>query len=277
METKTCVIAGCARNIASYLPKTLEQIEQIRTKFKETAVVIGENNSTDGTKALLHTYMSSTPHTHILTFDDTAGVIVERTVRLAHVRNAILDFIHTAYVSFDYILIVDLDGTLDGFKLNTLEKAFDPSIAHWDALFANNKGVYYDIWALRDDASGPVYDCWDMYRHLVLQVGIPPSRAKQMCITQFQKRINPRTPPFRVRSAFGGLGLYRMAATIGCKYNGQTTECSCRAFGIPYNPQVGCRQDTCEHVAFHADMIRLHGAALYIHPGIQVSTQLEHV
>lgn len=277
METKTCVIAGCARNIASFLPKTLEQIEKIRAKFKETAVVIGENNSTDGTKRLLDSYRSSTPQVHILTLDDTAGVISERTVRLAHVRNTILEFIHTTYRSYDYILLVDLDGALNEFNPSILQKAFDPSMPKWDALFANNKGPYYDIWALRNDASGPVYDCWDMYHHLVLQIGIPHQRAREMCVGQFQKQIDPQASPFRVRSAFGGLGLYRMAATIGCKYNGKTTECSCRAFGIPYNSQIGCRQDTCEHVAFHADMIRLHGATLYIHPGIQVATQLEHV
>lgn len=277
MENKTCVIAGCARNIARHLPSTLEQIDRIRALFKESAVVIGENNSTDETKPLLHSYQSSHPATHILSLDESAGAISERTERLAHVRNAILDFVHTTYPSYDCLLMVDMDGTLEGFVPSTLQKAFHPSMPNWDAVFANNKGPYYDIWALRDDESGPAYDCWDMYRHLVLQIGIPSPQAKQMCVTQFQRRISPRTSPFRVRSAFGGLGLYRLSATAGCRYNGKTTQCSCAAFGIPLNPRVGCRQDTCEHVAFHADMIRLHNAALYIHPGIQVATQQEHL
>jgi hypothetical protein len=277
MENKTCVIAGCARNIAPFLPTSIEQIGKIRALFKESAVVIGENNSTDETKPLLQSYQSSFPNVHILTLDDSAGAIVQRTERIACVRNAILEFVHTTYPSYDYLLMVDLDGTLDGFNVLSLQKAFHPSIPHWDALFANNKGPYYDIWALRGIEWGPAYDCWDMYRHLVLQIGVPPPHAKQMCITQFQKRINPRDSPFRVHSAFGGLGLYRLSATVGCRYNGKTTECSCRAYGIPPNPQIGCRQDTCEHVAFHADMIRLHNATLYIHPGIQVATQQEHL
>lgn len=277
METKTCIITGCARNIAHFLPTTIQQIEFIRSKFKETTVILAENNSTDGTKALLETYRATSQHVHILTLDDTAGIISERTERLAYARNAILEFAHNTYGSYEYLLMVDLDGTLDGFNVNTLQKAFDPSLPKWDALFANNKGIYYDIWALRNNESGPVFDCWDMYRHLVIQVGIPPPQAKQMCVTQFQKRIDPHRPPFRVQSAFGGLGLYKLAATRGCKYNGKTVACSCKELGIPFDPRIGCRQDTCEHVAFHADMARLHSATLYVHPGIQVATQREHV
>lgn len=284
MERRRCVILGCARNIASQLPKTLERIEAIRAYWasayaSDTAVIIGENGSTDGTKTLLDTYQRSHPNAHILTLDAEANAIQQRTERLAFVRNALLDFVHghTDYSTYEYLLIVDLDGTLDAFEPATLDKAFDPSLPHWDALFANNDGPYYDIWALRNSASGPAFDCWDMYRHLILQLGLAPQQAKQACITQFQRRISTTAAMIPVESAFGGLGLYRLAATVGCRYDGLTRSCTAAAAGIPFNAQIGCRVDTCEHVAFHQAMRTRHTAKLFIHPGIVVRTQTEHV
>ena len=291
-NTRRCVIIGCARNIATQLPRTLEKIESIRTYWEaqynsETAVVIGENGSTDSTKPLLAAYQAIHPRTHILTLDAGANAIETRTNRLAFVRNALLDFIHTPNEhnehnehnlhSYTYLLIVDMDGTLDAFDPTSLNNAFDSRLPQWDALFANNDGPYYDIWALRNSATGPAFDCWDMYRHLILQLGLTPQQAKQACITQFQRRIPRTATPIPVESAFGGLGLYRLAATVGCRYDGTTRSCSCAAVGIPLNPQIGCRMDACEHVAFHRDMITQHGAKLFIHPRIVVRTQTEHI
>ena len=284
MEHRRCVIVGCARNIATQLPKTLDQIEAIRAYWasaytSETAVVLAENGSTDATKALLTAYQETHPNTHVLTLDAEANAIQQRTERLAFVRNALLDYIHghTRYHTYEYLLIVDMDGTLDTFEPASLDKAFHPSIPKWDALFANNDGPYYDIWALRNSATGPAFDCWDMYRHLILQLGLTHPQAKQACITQFQRRIPRTAAPIPVQSAFGGLGLYRLAATVGCCYDGITRSCSAQLAGIPHNAQIGCRMDTCEHVAFHKAMQTRHGAKLFIHPGIVVRTQTEHV
>jgi glycosyltransferase involved in cell wall biosynthesis len=284
MERRRCVIVGCARNIATQLPKTLEKIEAIRSYWStqyasETAVVLAENGSTDGTKALLAAYQAAQPRTHVLTLDAEANSIQQRTERLAFVRNALLDYVHghADYHTFEYLLAVDLDGTLDDFDPASLNKAFQPSMPVWDALFANNDGPYYDIWALRNSVSGPAFDCWDMYHHLRSQFNIPHVQARQMCIGQFQVPIQPRRQLIPVESAFGGLGLYRLAATVGCRYDGLTRSCSVAAVGIPTNAQRGCRMDTCEHVAFHEAMRARHGAKLFIHPGIVVRTQMEHV
>jgi glycosyltransferase involved in cell wall biosynthesis len=284
MERRRCVIVGCARNIATQLPKTLDKIEAIRAYWSskyasETAVVLAENGSIDGTKAVLATYQAIHPFTHVLTLDASANAIKQRTERLAFVRNALLDYVHghTEYHTYEYLLAVDMDGTLDNFDPASLDNAFQPSIPNWDALFANNDGPYYDIWALRNSATGPAFDCWDMYRHLILQLGLTPQQAKPACITQFQRRIPRTAAPIPVESAFGGLGLYRLAATVGCRYDGLTRFCSAAAVGIPHNKQIGCRMDTCEHVAFHEAMRTRHGAKLFIHPGIVVRTQMEHI
>lgn len=279
METKSCILAGCAQNIAAQLPTTLEKIEQIRARFKLSAIVIAEDNSIDDTKSILATYASSHANVHILTLDKEVAAYNERAAKLAFLRNSVMSFIHThgVYSSFDYILLVDMDGLLDKFDPTTLEQAFDPVLPKWDALFANADGRYYDIWALRSDEIGPAYDCWDMYRHLMIQHGLPSNYAQEFCVTRFQKQIDPSRPLIRVQSAFGGMGLYRLAATVGCKYSGVPTYCSCEKHGIRIIPHIGCKYNVCEHVSFHDDMRRLHGADLYIHPGILVTTQEGHL
>lgn len=275
MNTYRCVIIGCAKSVAAYLPSTLVQIDAIRSLWLDAAVVIAENGSTDSTKELLATYAAKSAHTHVLTLDAEANRIPLRTERLALVRNRLLDFVHETYPTFDYILSVDLDGILDGFKSSGLTSVFKSFPADtWDAVFANVTNKYYDIWALRSKEMGITYDCWDMIRHLQLEAGVSRADAKAACVTQFQTVI--AASPSRllpVESAFGGLGLYRLAATRGCTYVGRTQECSCEM--IAFNRAL-CALETCEHVSFHKDMVT-RGAKLFICSSLLVKTQQEHL
>lgn len=277
MEKSSCIIIGCAKNIAPFLPKTLEKIEAIRSLWAQSAVIIAENGSTDGTKRLLETYQSN-PNTYVLTLDASANAIPSRTQRLAFIRNTLLDFVHTTYPTYDYILNVDMDGILDTFNPSCLTFAFKPSMPTWDALFANVRGAYYDVWALRAKALDFEYDCWDMVRHTMVQFGMPRAEARKAFVLSKQITIpfNPRTL-VPVESAFGGLGLYRLSKTKGCRYVGLTESCSCAKvleFNLDSNP---CAPEVCEHVAFHRDMISKHDAKMFIHSQILVKTQQEHL
>ena len=275
MNTYRCVIIGCAKNVGAYLPSTLAQIDTIRSLWLNAAVVIAENGSTDSTKQLLADYAKKSVQTHILTLEE-ASPIPSRTERLALIRNRLLEFVHDTYPTFDYILSVDLDGILDGFKSSGLIDLFKSfPTASWDAVFANVVGKYYDIWALRRPDLGLTYDCWDMIRHLQLEAGISRLDAKKTCVTQFQTVMKPM--PSRliaVDSAFGGLGLYRLAATKGCTYVGITRDCSCQHL-MAFNKML-CAPETCEHVAFHKDMAAK-GAKLFICSSLLVKTQQEHL
>ena len=283
MDKASCVIIGCARNVAGQLPKTLEKIEAIRALWGQAAVIIAENGSTDGTKRLLDDYKTK-PQTHILTLDASANAIPSRTQRLALIRNTLLDFVHATYPTYDYILNVDMDGVLDGLDPKTLAFAFKPSMPAWDALFANVRGSYYDVWALRSKFLEFEYDCWDMVRHCMVHFGMSRADARQGFVLnkQFTLPFNPRTL-VPVESAFGGLGLYRLSKTKDCRYIGLTQECSCKSIldfvsgsGVSLNNNP-CAPETCEHVAFHRDMVSKHGAKMFIHSQLLVKTQAEHL
>ena len=257
MDQSRCVIIGAARNIADKLPTTLQQFTRIAGLWKEAAIVIAENGSTDTTKQVLREFKAT-----------------QKDLRV-HVMT--LDYIHAhpTYSSYDYILMVDMDGILDGFKIDSLHNAFKEGLPSWDALFANTTGRYYDIWALRSKAINISFDCWDLARHLQIQFSMDPVKAKETAVQAFQIKIPPSKPLLPVESAFGGLGLYRLAKTKGCVYSGLTTSCSCRHLLEPF-PNT-CFPHTCEHVSFHKDMMDKHGAQLFIIPSIQVKSQDEHL
>lgn len=276
METSSCVLIGAARSIADKLPKTLATMKKIAALWGKSSIVIAENGSTDDTKAVLETFRKTDPDRHrILTLDAEANAIPARTMRLALVRNRLLEYVHTHYSTYEYILMIDLDGILDNFDIRSIGKALQTP-EPWDALFANSAGKYYDIWALRSTELNVMFDCWDFVRHTQIQIRLPPEFAKEIAVKQYQNNIPADRPLIPVDSAFGGLGLYRLAKTVGCVYNGQTTTCSCT--GLMKNIVPGsCFPHTCEHVSFHKDMIEKHGAKLFILPSLLVKSQDEHL
>jgi hypothetical protein len=95
---------------------------------------------------------------------------------------------------------------------------------------------------------------------------IPVAEAKKRAIGKWQVKIVENTEPIPVESAFGGMGIYRLKKTVGCKYVGRRTI-----------PGTNMGEHCCEHVPFHADMIKKHGARLFIYPSLVVETQDEHV
>jgi hypothetical protein len=171
--------------------------------------------------------------------------------------------------------MVDLDGILDDFDIYSIRKALKTP-EPWDALFANSAGKYYDIWALRSKELNVMFDCWDFVRHMQHQIGLKQDFAKEIAVKQYQNKIAPDRKPIPVESAFGGLGLYRLAKTAGCVYSGQTTTCTCTELMKNIAPN-SCFPYTCEHISFHKDMIDKHGAKLFILPSLLVKSQDEHL
>ena len=156
-----------------------------------------------------------------------------RTKRIAHCRNAYMDFFESRglFDSHDYMLVVDLDTSLaieDDFK-SQLDSCFVRD--DWDAVASNRRSRYYDIWALRSEQIGCTFDCWEM----VNKFG-----DVHKYIRRFQTTICPKLAWIPCASAFGCMALYKTKAVRGKRYNGD---------------------QTCEHVSFHE------GLRIFINPG----------
>ena len=188
METSSCVLIGAARGIADKLPKSLATMTQIAALWSKSAIVIAENGSTDGTKAILETFRQSDPDRHrILTLDAEANAIPARTMRLALVRNRLLEYIHAHYTTYEYILMVDLDGILDDFDIHSIGKALKTP-EPWDALFANSAGKYYDIWALR--SAGTLHATYSSKQ------SCPPNLPRKSPSSNTRNKLRQTAPPF---------------------------------------------------------------------------------
>lgn len=259
------VFGGVAFNCAIHLEKVLENIKQYASNFKEVAFVFVENDSTDGTKEIFDRWKSSQPNCTILTMDGISS-IKQRTVRLEIVRNACLEFIRTDTLlsQYDYIILTDMDdvGSYTVSSDQILESVeFLEASADHAAVFANQEGAYYDLWALRHPVICPK-DVWEQMLDKVMIGGESEEVAYQETFKDKIFRLPRETGLVEVESAFGGFGVYKrlFAISHGLCYVGSKVKIIRCQDGV-----VVRRIQTCEHVHFHAGIRKL-GGRLFINP-----------
>lgn len=229
-HNSTIVIASLARQNASLLPAFIARVERLGEMFADYRVVIYENDSTDGTDEVLrrwaqrnaritylHERLARTFHGSVRTND--------RTSDMAHYRNQYLRLTQQQFGAFDYLAVIDSD----------LENGWSyDGVAHsigcngWDMIGANGIqynepfGTYYDTWATRCLSDGPTLE--DITRRPLLR----------------------GEPLIKVRSCFGGFGLYRMAAVQNAEY----------------------AADDCEHPTLHRQLCSNGYHRMFINPSL---------
>jgi hypothetical protein len=225
------VFAGTAKNVDRFIGRMLHHIDDCGAHFKSYAVVLYENDSTDHTRQVMEAQKK--PNYHYLYETNVPG---RRTEVLARGRNAILDKVLELNAKFMVMLDLD-DVNISGQFVTNIETCF--SYSGWDVLAGNQKGVYYDVWALRLKGVMEV-DCWK-------QMSLLNGEQRQLLEKYIQTGIHFCGPGLiPVDSAFGGIAIYRVKALQGCRYKG-TNEAD----------------ETCEHVEFHKD-IRKNGGKIFI-------------
>jgi len=237
MKDKNVIFVGTVRDVEKYIETSLQHIEECAKKFNDYCVVIYENDSKDRTRQLLQELKH---HNYHYIFED--GVQEpRRTVRIAHGRNRILDTIRAlnARSYYDYMIAVDMDDrNQTGSYVKTMDTCFQYDTGSWDVMTANQRGKYYDIWALRKkhDMDGDYIYRPDLERNRNYPVG----------------------GLLAVDSAFGGVGIYKLSAI--------RSGATCRYIGVyEANNPDGIPPDTekCEHVDFN-QCLRRQGGTIFI-------------
>lgn len=121
-------------------------------KFRSAQVLIFENDSTDHTIDVIKRQSNSNIHLQAISFKGLNERIPVKTLRLAHLRNGVMDWLkqHQAFTATN--LVLDLDNVnsyqwnIDNYHRVLSWFAGVPSAA---GVFANQLGPYYDLWALR--------------------------------------------------------------------------------------------------------------------------------
>jgi hypothetical protein len=262
------IFAGAVQNGSKHLPSVMKNLENISKMASEVGYIFIENDSTDTTKADLKAWGSNKSNFNLVSLDGLNQIPV-RTVRLEIVRNTYLELIKTdsKLRNFDFLVVLDMDE-VNYYQIdsNIFSDAliFLNDSASRAAVFANQQGGYYDLWALRSNALCPV----DVWQEVLDYVHVHKVSDEEAFSKTFAKRVlslENYKDPIEVNSAFGGLGIYKMQFILGNvnPYLGSKIKLLRNDDG---QLQV-LRTQICEHVHFH-DGIRSQLGSLYIFPSL---------
>lgn len=230
------VIVGCARNIETFLDKTIEVIKSIRSCFRDSRVIIYENDSNDKTLEKLQSWALYDDKIDIITEKNVPGL---RTQRLSHGRNIVMN--KALKYDSELIIVMDLDIINHDLTKDIFLSSFKNfAVNDWAGMFANQTEKYYDLYALRTKDNWMPFDFYDCLKE--------KSNDWDYCLHSRFKKILPTDAPIDVVSAFGGLGIYKTQFIKNAKYYGGIND-----------------KEECEHVSFNKDIIK-NGGKLYINP-----------
>lgn len=241
--TGRAVFVGCARNSAVFIPDVLRNVERLAATYKEAAFIFVGNDSDDETDDLLREWTGQRNSAYSVFLPGLAKRHPLRTDRLAIARNEYLRRATSArFGNFDHLVVLDFDdvasAAIDVMAFARAKEELDASPGT-TAVFANSLPVYYDVWALRHHTWSPD-DCW-------LSGGSGESTADgtsedaEVRVRARQIFISPDAEPIAVTSAFGGLGIYKLAKIRNAAYHGLYADGTERCEHVPFNETLAAK------------------------------------
>lgn len=214
---KSVLVTGLARNTEGHLKKEIKRIEaQVSKVFNDIKFLVIESDSTDNTLAELLKISSENSNFKFISLKSIELEIPNRIERLTHCRNFYVNELrhNKEYRDSEFVIVIDFDIKNNRLDLRVLKDWINNS--NWTALFANQTGAYFDIYALRKQGwiEG---DCFQEYSKLL--EFLSPAAAKQKAIWSKMIKIRKGAKPIRVLSAFGGLGVYRKEVFLAHDYS----------------------------------------------------------
>jgi len=247
-KTKNILVTGLARNTEGLLSTELKKIQiHLSVFFSEVKFLVIESDSSDNTVGELKKIKTNTPNFEFISLGMLEKKYPNRIQRLTKCRNTYVTEIrkNKNYKSIDYVAVFDFD--IRNNRLNLQPLNFWLSQEKWAAIFANQTGNYYDIYALRKKGWNE-NDCFAEYRNLLSN--LPSNLAKNEAIWKKMIKIPLTAKPIKVQSAFGGLGIYKKEIFIRYDYE-------------PRPNQI----EQSEHVVLHYKIDRKYGD-LFIVPNL---------
>jgi len=242
------LVVGLARNVGNVFEKNFEALSSAMSVFDSVCYYVVESDSSDNTLEIFNSIKFKSPNFDFVSLGNLSDQLPNRVDRIVHCRNAYLDYFFEHRDKFDYLIVADLDGVNEGLSALALSSVWSKGI-EWDGVFANQSSLYYDIWALRHDAWCPS-DCWQNYRFL-RELGLSEERALWDAVYSKMIHVPKDYSWIPVRSAFGGLGIYKASSFPQVYY-------SC------YDEHG---DEVCEHVNLHCSS-EFNDKKLFINPAL---------
>jgi hypothetical protein len=240
-------------------------METIGNIFEDYRVIFFYDKSDlwyDNTLDVIKEYQTRNPKVSLIV-NPTPLTNVVKTRKLAHARNACLQYIREQCPTFQYFVVMDCDEIgAPPIKIDRFKKYLQRT--DWDAL-SFRRSHYYDLWAL--SMRDLIYSCWHFQKPHALPV--------------YEKAINNALRDcqpgglIQVYSAFGGFAIYRTDKFIDCTYDGSSRLDLMPPFLLKKNVELcgeiapyqwdGPDQD-CEHRSFHIEAKLKNNAKIAIAP-----------
>jgi glycosyltransferase involved in cell wall biosynthesis len=238
---------GLARNCGQHLKKQVRIISSALECFSESHWLVIESDSDDNTQIVLEALAAERANFRFICLGMLRSNLPRRIERIAYCRNRYLDEIRAnpLYRHIEFVMVVDLDGMNSLITKKAILSCW--TRGEWDVCTANQRGPYYDIYALRHQLWSP--NDWGSQYAFLLSHGRRAARAYSASVFARMIRVSEDSEWLEVDSAFGGLAIYRKQAILSGEYIGLAPD--------------GTEQ--CEHVAFH-EQLRRKKKRLFINP-----------
>lgn len=225
LRDKSCSICILARDCEAGCNRNIPKIEELRSYFGQSYVVVIENDSKDSTKSILVNWQNKSSNI-ILCSENTNQVTIpsqsknclypgtscSRIEKMASFRNKYLHILNDKNLVTDYIIVIDID--LDDFSVEGIIDSINNAPKDWTGLFAY--GIQY--WGIGNKILFKKY--YDNFAYV-------PKNSISLAFTYEQRLKNidkiDRNFKFGKKffpciSAFGGIGVYKYEHLISKKY-----------------------------------------------------------
>lgn len=239
MIDKSVVIAALARDCNESLRRNIPRIEQLRSHFRQSLVVVVENDSRDGTKETLKNWetvdlIMNDFGTQTIPSGAGGSTSLHRIEKMARYRNIYMDFVRALDEQPDYLIVIDVD--VENFLVEGIVKAIENAPQDWSALFANGQRFF----------KGAFPYFFDLYAYLPMDCNNEMSRKNDELFYE-SKRITKQLRKIEYLeclSAFGGLGVYKWDLIKNLNYQ-----------ALP-NTRSKMFEVICEHVPFNVQIAK---------------------
>ena len=229
---KTLAIAALARDCEKSLISNIPRIEDLRSHFINSYVVIYENDSVDSTVNILEEWSSSSNAVYIvsekISKENTIpqrnfknlipGISISRINKMSIFRNKLLEKVRAYGPPPDYLLIIDID--IYSFDVNGIIKSIVNAPLDWGALFSN--GTYF---YKKSGDFIPLPFQYDYYAYVDMETDVnKQSYSSMFPLPSFykawslSKKINKKKF-YKAMSGFGGIAIYKYNLIDGLIYN----------------------------------------------------------
>jgi hypothetical protein len=264
------LVVGTISNASKRFQPDMDKIAVALSSLGRVEYFLVESDSHDSTPRILKTLKAENLDFDFKSLGELRTRFPDRIERIRHCRNVYVEYIRNKYSErkWDYVVVADLDG-MNSRVTTAGVKSSISKMNNWDALFANQKHGYYDLFALR---SSDWVEC-DLLKILRVDEGAGQEKSqkrnplgylrnqkiRQEVLYSKMRRIPRDSEVIRVDSAFGGLGIYKTEMFLE----------------FDYSLTDGELPDGSEHLTFHQKCID-EGFSLGINPEMINATYNEY-